>query len=205
MSIAERKEREKQEMKNLIIQGAMEVFLELGYEKTSIRTIADRIDYSPATIYLYFKDKDSLFLEVQHVSFGLLIQEMAGLADLDDPVTQLREMGYRYIQFGIEHPGHYDLMFIINDPLVCLMEDEKEWHNGHQMYQVLVGVVERCIQRKLIRMTDPQLATLMIWSAVHGLVALHCRNRLWAVGISPEAMPSIGKSYVDQFIETIRT
>ena len=60
MGIAERKEREKMEMHDRILQAATVMFLEDGYEKTSIRNIADKIEYSPATIYLYFKDKDEL-------------------------------------------------------------------------------------------------------------------------------------------------
>jgi AcrR family transcriptional regulator len=53
MGISDRKEREKQEMKQLIIDAAMRMFVEDGYEKTSIRNIADKIEYSPGTIYLY--------------------------------------------------------------------------------------------------------------------------------------------------------
>ena len=53
MGIAERKEREKQEMKDQILQAAMELFVEEGYEKASIRKIADRIEYSPAAPGLY--------------------------------------------------------------------------------------------------------------------------------------------------------
>jgi AcrR family transcriptional regulator len=62
MGILERKEREKQEMRDLILNVATEMFIEEGYDKTSIRKIADKIEYSPATIYLYFKDKDEIFM-----------------------------------------------------------------------------------------------------------------------------------------------
>ena len=69
MGITDRKEREKQELKDLILKEAKAVFLEEGYEKTSIRKIADRIEYSPTTIYLYFKDKSELLLELHKQSF----------------------------------------------------------------------------------------------------------------------------------------
>ncbi|MBK7338149.1 MAG: helix-turn-helix transcriptional regulator [Saprospirales bacterium] len=60
MGINERKEREKVELRGLILKGAMEVFLEEGFENTSIRRIAERVEYSPGTIYVYFKDKDEI-------------------------------------------------------------------------------------------------------------------------------------------------
>ena len=52
-------------MKKLIIDAALRMFVEDGYEKTSIRNIADKIEYSPGTIYLYYKDKDELLYAVQ--------------------------------------------------------------------------------------------------------------------------------------------
>lgn len=64
MGISERKEREREEMKTMITTAAMKMFLEDGYAKTSIRNIADAIEYSPGTIYLYYKDKDELLFEV---------------------------------------------------------------------------------------------------------------------------------------------
>ena len=61
MGILERKERDREDMRRLILGAARQLFLEQGYEKTSIRNIADVIEYSPATIYLYYKDKNELF------------------------------------------------------------------------------------------------------------------------------------------------
>jgi AcrR family transcriptional regulator len=69
MGISERKEREKQEMREKILLVATEMFIEEGYDKTSIRKIADKIEYSPATIYLYFKDKDEIFHAIHDKGF----------------------------------------------------------------------------------------------------------------------------------------
>ena len=62
MTITTRKERQKEELKGKILQAAKELFMEKGFEDTSIRNIAEKIEYSPTTIYLYFKDKDDIFL-----------------------------------------------------------------------------------------------------------------------------------------------
>ena len=64
MGIPDRKEREKQELRDLILKEARALFLEEGFEKTSLRKIAERIEYSPTTIYLYFKDKNEQFIFV---------------------------------------------------------------------------------------------------------------------------------------------
>ncbi len=74
MGITERKEREKQEKRTLILEAATKMFLEDGFDKTSLRNIADKIEYSPATIYLYFKDKNELFYAIQEKGFELLLK-----------------------------------------------------------------------------------------------------------------------------------
>jgi AcrR family transcriptional regulator len=74
MGILERKERDRVEMRERIIDVAIEMFVQEGYEKTSIRNIAEKIEYSPATIYLYYKDKDELLYDVQAQAFEKLDQ-----------------------------------------------------------------------------------------------------------------------------------
>jgi AcrR family transcriptional regulator len=61
MTIANRKERQKEELRGKILEAAKALFIERGFEETSIRNIAEKIEYSPTTIYLYFKDKDDIF------------------------------------------------------------------------------------------------------------------------------------------------
>ncbi|MFX8778120.1 helix-turn-helix domain-containing protein, partial [Acinetobacter baumannii] len=60
MGINERKEKQKLELKRLILDASMKLFVEEGFENVSIRKIADLIEYSPTTIYLYFKDKNEI-------------------------------------------------------------------------------------------------------------------------------------------------
>ena len=104
MGIAERKEREKMEMHDRILQAATVMFLEDGYEKTSIRNIADKIEYSPATIYLYFKDKDELFFAIHNIGFQLLLKEMEKAGKIKNPLKRLREIGITYIEFALKNP-----------------------------------------------------------------------------------------------------
>ena len=69
MGIAERKEREKQEMRTLILSTATNLFVERGYDSVSMRNIAEAMEYSPATIYLYFKDKNELLYTLSEEGF----------------------------------------------------------------------------------------------------------------------------------------
>ena len=81
MGILESKERDRVEMRERIIDVAIEMFVKEGYEKTSIRNIAEKIEYSPATIYLYYKDKDELLYDVQAQAFEKLDQTFRDKVD----------------------------------------------------------------------------------------------------------------------------
>ncbi|MFT4032731.1 MAG: TetR/AcrR family transcriptional regulator [Siphonobacter sp.] len=180
MGIQERKEREKQEMRNLIIEKAKQVFIEEGYDKTSIRVIADRIEYSPATIYLYFKDKDELLYAVHEIGFNELYEYMKPLEQIVNPLERLRGMGELYLQYAVKNPEMYDLMFISRAPMKSLFKGavEGDWDCGFRVFNFLCSCVQESMDRGFIRKTDLAVATLSIWSFIHGLVSLHIRDRL---------------------------
>jgi AcrR family transcriptional regulator len=182
MGITERKERERQEMRALILDAAMQAFIEDGYEKASIRAIADRVEYSPATIYLYFKDKSEIFFEVHELGFEKLIIDMTNaVKGIEDPIDELRQRAFAYMKFALENPAMYDLMFIQNAPMEALFEKE-EWHCGHQCFELLCQTLQRCIDEKRIKFQQIEVAAMSVWSFMHGLVSLKIRNRFNSFG-----------------------
>src|SRR5579871_605942 len=97
MGIAERKEKQKLEIRKMILEASMRLFVEEGFENVSIRKIADLIEYSPTTVYLYFKDKDEIFYELHNVGF-LKFQELnKDLPAIENPLVRLHKMGENYI------------------------------------------------------------------------------------------------------------
>jgi AcrR family transcriptional regulator len=113
MTIANRKERQKEELRAKILQAAKVLFIEKGFEETSIRNIAEKIEYSPTTIYLYFKDKDDIFHAVHQEGFKLLLnQYFKPLSHVKAPFERLKAISLAYITFAVENPELYHLMFI---------------------------------------------------------------------------------------------
>ena len=64
MGVKERREREKSEVRDKILDAARELFIAEGYEGVSMRKVADKIEYTPTTIYGYFADKEDLFRQL---------------------------------------------------------------------------------------------------------------------------------------------
>ncbi len=111
MGISERKEREKHEKRRMILDTAIQLFIDEGYENVSIRKIADKIEYSPATIYLYFQDKDEILSNLQQEGFVKFYNFLHQAESVTDPRERVKELGRMYVRFGLEHPEYYDLMF----------------------------------------------------------------------------------------------
>lgn len=183
MGILERKERDKEEMRRKIMDASRQLFLEQGFEKTSIRNIADAIEYSPATIYLYYKDKNELLFALHEEAFVKLMQELSVVMKVQDPFERLVEMGRQYIKFAVENPELYDLMFIMIAPMETLACRDEIWEDGMKSFCLLQTVVEHCIEGGYFKSDiDVETASLTIWAYIHGLVTLYLKNRLSMFG-----------------------
>ncbi len=177
MGIAERKEREKQEIREKILVAATELFLEKGFEETSMRNIAQKIEYSAATIYLHFKDKNELFYTLHQRGFQRFHDHLQEVMHLENAYQRLRAIGNQYLKFAFENPAMYDLMFIMRAPMENLKEDES-WNTGMATHQCLLDTIEEALQKGLIIGQDTHSMALMMWSLVHGIASLHNRSRL---------------------------
>lgn len=202
MGIAERKEREKLEMRQRIIDAAMQMFLEEGYNKTSIRNIADAIEYSPATIYLYYKDKDELLYEVQAQAFEKLMEAFEQEAADPDPWVRLRQICKCYVHFGLTHPELYDLMFIIRAP----MNVDEKLHdaNGKDCFSYTMDCLMACIKKGLVKLKNPGTAMLSIWSMGHGLVSLQVRCRLKMLELAEGDVNDLIDRSIDEYLDLIK-
>ena len=155
----------------------MQLFREQGYASVSMRKIAKRIEYSVGTLYLYYKDKDELFLAVQAFAFAEAFNYMQPALQEKDPLDRIHQMGERYIRFGLQHPDLYQLMFMMENPMDAL-EDEANWKPGIRLHELLMTIVHDCIAAGHFPGTDPETTSFTMWSLVHGMVSLQVSQRL---------------------------
>ena len=179
MGIVERKEKQKHDIKRQILDASMKLFVEEGFGNVSIRKIADLIEYSPTTVYLYFKDKDEIFFSLHEMGFTKFLEMNRSLSDIENPLVRLHKMGENYLEFGLNNPEYYDLMFIQEAPMDALEKKENgDWDHGDAALNSLKNLVSECMEKKFIRKANIESVSLAIWSLVHGLVSLAIRERL---------------------------
>jgi AcrR family transcriptional regulator len=175
MGIAERKQEEKQEMHKRILNGARKVFLEKGYEQTSMRNIANEINYSPGSLYFYFKDKSEIFHELHKEGFQLLLNQLKVLDKVADPFERLKANGRVFIQFAKENKDYYNLMFIVDEP--TKMPESSGFKIAQEAINQLSSVVKECQQKGMFKGMDTEDFTFMMLSLLHGICALFCKDR----------------------------
>jgi len=176
MGIIERRERERSETRERILDAARELFVTEGYEGVTMRKVAEKIEYSPTAIYVHFHDKEQLFLELCHSDYRRLAESFQQIAQIPDPVERLRRIGHGYMKFGLENPNHYRMMFMTSHP--PLPEGaEKEMGKGNpeeDAYEFLRQTVQEVLHAGAFRpdLTDIDLIAQTLWAGVHGVVSL---------------------------------
>ncbi len=178
MSVADRKAREKEALKMLILKGAKKLFIEKGIEQTTIRNIADEIDYSVGTVYVYFKDKNAILHDLHSIGFQELGSYFQDLFTIKDPMERLKKMGFVYIKFAIENQEMYDLMFNLKAPMEFLESSKnEEWNEGDAAFNRVKQTIQECIDKGHFKGHNMEPLSFMVWSLVHGMCCLEIRQR----------------------------
>lgn len=175
MGVKERKQRERSEVREKILDAALEFFATEGHEGVTMRALADAIEYTPPVIYSHFRDKDAIIVELCNRQLRTLAKSFATIAGVADPVERLRGIGRLYVDFALEHPSHFRFLFLTAHRLPP--DDGGNLHNGdpqEDAYAFLKHTVEAAIASGRLRpeFTDAEELTQMCWAAAHGVVAL---------------------------------
>jgi AcrR family transcriptional regulator len=170
MSIQDRRARAKTELRLKILNTAARLFAEQGFENVTIRRISEEIEYSPATIYLHFKDKAELLDAICSQTFLKLDDALDRILHLNlVPVEKLRRCLREYIQFGLDHPHHYLITFCTPPPpgLQQVARDP-----GASSFQKLKDGLEACQRTGKARRMNLDLQAQTVWMHIHGVTSL---------------------------------
>jgi AcrR family transcriptional regulator len=174
MGSTERRTRARHETRQRILDAARELFVRDGYEATTMRGIAERIEYTPTAIYHHFPSKEALLTELCLQDFGALASAFQRIGKIDDPVERLIRSGAAYVEFALTHPMQYQLMFMTRRPPL------PELQKGHgspseDAYAFLRECCRAAVASGQLRpeLRDPDELAQIAWSSLHGLMSLY--------------------------------
>jgi AcrR family transcriptional regulator len=188
MGITERKLRQREEMKALILKAAWQIVKEEGWQSLSIRKIADSIEYSIPVIYNHFENKDEIVLYFTVEGYRLLGSEIRKAKGFfNEPTKQLEAMAQAYWNFAFENTEYYQIMFGLGIPACERVSQVKEMK---VVSEIMISSIQEAIALGNQPKVDYFLKFHTYWSLLHGLVSIHM--------IEGQGAPDVAKQLILQ-------
>lgn len=156
-----RKERETQLRRNIIIEAAEKLFLNQGYENTSMDEIAHISEFSKGTLYNYFNSKEDLYLAIAKKAYEILIELTKKFTQNKElGMPQIKQIGYAYYEFTKKYPKYatvfHDIAMKIPDieskPKKEQTQFEKEYLSMSYVYRdIFLSILEKAIKIGALR------------------------------------------------------
>ncbi len=178
MTVAKRRQREREERRAAIIAAAEGVFLSKGFESATMEQVAGRAQLSKGTLYLYFKSKDELFLAMSLRVLNQLVERLDELAEKDMPGIELiSSMCAAYAEVGFQNPRHFRVAigWLTSSAPVDTTTEAFCAHQGcsAKILGRFVEAIARGQQDQTIRDdTEPLALASQLWGGMLGTVLL---------------------------------
>ena len=176
MGVNERRIREKEALRQSILDAASQLVVEQGHQNLSIRKIAEKIEYAPSTIYLYFQDKYEILSSICVEVFDQLSAKLREIQETEgDSVVKFKKGLRCYIDFGLANPSYYMVTFLTPMPDLPpdhpVAESRGHYEASIRTFGYLCAAIQGAINEGTFRDEDPHMLGQSIWLAIHGMTS----------------------------------
>jgi AcrR family transcriptional regulator len=161
-----RRSLQREEARRAILDATEELLVADGYERFSMRRLAERCGYTAPTIYHYFRDKQGLLDAVLDARLRLVVERLRDVPTDLDPAEAVRRMLGEFARFGLEHPAHHRLLSMHRPDGAPMPPAAEEIGD---LFESLFGELDR---RGRLRGSDVEQAIQFVWMLLHGIVSL---------------------------------
>ena len=160
------------DLKNALIKAGVEILAKDGVSGLSLRKVAGRAGVSHAAPYSHFVDKQALIAAISTEGFRQLYERISAVAKEYEtkPSRQLAEVAWAYVQFALDDPDRFKVMFS------AVLEKEKEYpefvEESQRNFELVKMIVEANQASGMLRSGPSDLVALSAWGIVHGFVML---------------------------------
>jgi AcrR family transcriptional regulator len=192
MGTKERRDRERQELRRAILMASRDIAAREGWQSVSIRKVAERIEYSPPTIYEHFTNKEALLVELMREGFRLLMERVrAGDRTAASPEARIMAVALAYWEFAWDYPELYQVMHGLGGVPFCFdavteeaetapapSDPEQFSPEAKAVFQFTMDAIKDLVGRGEQDCDQREASIHILWATLHGLVALTMAGRI---------------------------
>lgn len=176
MDSKKRREREKKRLRQQILSAARTISLEEGWHAVTIRKIAKKIEYTPPTIYEYFRNKDDIFYTLLRMGYQKLYYLFVETYQtIPDPKERLFRLGTAYWNFAWEYKELYQVMNGLNGVRFGI---ETLPNEAKDIDSLLKKAMEEFLQHYHLPLESADRQVVLLWATLHGLISLTMTKRI---------------------------
>lgn len=203
MGVAERKERDKLARRRDIVLAARECFFKRGFENTTIQQIADRVELSTGTIYLYFKSKEEIYISILEEGLDIMLGLFqAAIKAGNTPIDNLRNIVRAFIRFHNDYGEYLDIMAFMRlsgdrSQAIPMDLQDRVQNQVEACYAEVEAVIQNGIDRGDLRPVNTRHFAQILWAALTGLVLSDERREEGTLATAAEVEPASLELLID--------
>ncbi len=143
-----------------------------GRSALSLRPLGARLGVTAPALYVHFDNKEAILVAVAETEFTRLIARFEeSTHGVTDPIARIKTQSHAYVQYALENPALFEILFVFR-PAWSPNPDAPELPIASKAFEISAAAVDDAIAAGLLGDAEPLIASLTIWSAVHGVATL---------------------------------
>ncbi|MGH1364040.1 MAG: TetR/AcrR family transcriptional regulator [Calditrichia bacterium] len=176
MGINERREREKEYRRNMIVDAAEKVFFSKGFDHATMDDVAETSELSKGTLYLYFKNKDDLWHAIQLRGMKILHEEFQKALTIGgNGMCKVRKIGETYYNYAQSYPNYFHAMMTSDYAKIDMDDKQSYGFQCHACSENVMDTVASALQEGIddssIRPNvHPMKTAYLLWGQMTGVI-----------------------------------
>ncbi|AFA46930.1 TetR/AcrR family transcriptional regulator [Acetobacterium woodii] len=180
-----------------IVNAAVEIFLEKGFEGASMAAIAEKAQISKGGLYHHFSSKDEI-LYYANEKLNEPIYEYVRLAsENSDPAAGIRWYIKSYISYWLEHQKELTFFFL---SMIKALSSPEIWKSYEEYYHQMINFIEKLFEKGVrsgqFREHNTRASAVTLMSALDGVLS-------YLVMSDGTSLDAILADFEDRFINTV--
>ncbi len=161
-----------------ILARACDLYLSQGLDGFSMRGLAKEVGVTAPALYRHYDGREAVLADVMREAHRAFMSYIYRALEAPTPLERFTRAGEGYLDFAIEHPRWYAMMFSGPERLGMVAIPDDIEAMGCAIHQFWIDRVGECMRAGILVEGDPLKTSLTMWAHAHGMVQLFHQGRL---------------------------